>query len=158
MDFVNKFTGGSGEQKTTEGQQGSSSGEQQQGGGGFLGGLGNKVNEAAGGGQASEKNEDYLDKGTYQAPLQLPSYPSFHPVVILTLPRYRHGPGEVHGCGRPVERGIYLYCDFVVHGLTVLQSAVEQAKDEQISDFIRGQYKNTTGSDLPIKDKPTTFN
>jgi hypothetical protein len=40
----------------------------------------------------------------------------------------------------------------------VLQSAVEQAKDEQISDFIRGQYKNTTGSDLPIKDKPTTFN
>lgn len=33
------------------------------------------------------------------------------------------------------------------------ESAVEQAKDEQISDFIRGQYKNTTGSELPIKDK-----
>ncbi|KAI1396835.1 hypothetical protein F4819DRAFT_113513 [Hypoxylon fuscum] len=33
------------------------------------------------------------------------------------------------------------------------ESAVEQAKDEQISDFIRGQYKNTTGSDVPIKDK-----
>lgn len=33
------------------------------------------------------------------------------------------------------------------------ESAVEQAKDEQISDFIRGQYKSQTGSDFPIKDK-----
>ncbi|ETS79700.1 hypothetical protein PFICI_09553 [Pestalotiopsis fici W106-1] len=33
------------------------------------------------------------------------------------------------------------------------ESAAEQAKDEQISDFIRGQYKKTTGSDMPIKDK-----
>ncbi|KAI0847161.1 hypothetical protein F5Y00DRAFT_241871 [Daldinia vernicosa] len=33
------------------------------------------------------------------------------------------------------------------------ESAVEQAKDEQISDYIRAQYKNTTGSDLPVKDK-----
>ena len=37
------------------------------------------------------------------------------------------------------------------------ESAVEQAKDEQISDFLRKQYKSTTGSDVPIKDKPTTF-
>ena len=35
------------------------------------------------------------------------------------------------------------------------ESAVEQAKDEQISDAIRRQYKSTTGSDLPIKDKET---
>ncbi|KAK9790486.1 putative DNA damage-responsive protein 48 [Seiridium cardinale] len=33
------------------------------------------------------------------------------------------------------------------------ESAAEQAKDEQISDFIRGQYKGTTGKDMPIKDK-----
>ncbi|KAI1852710.1 hypothetical protein JX265_003199 [Neoarthrinium moseri] len=33
------------------------------------------------------------------------------------------------------------------------ESAAEQAKDEQISDFIRGQYKNATGKDVPIKDK-----
>ena len=33
------------------------------------------------------------------------------------------------------------------------ESAVEQAKDEQISDFIRGQYKSKTGSDIPIQDK-----
>lgn len=37
------------------------------------------------------------------------------------------------------------------------ESAVEQAKDEQISDFLRGQYKNTVGSDIPIKDKETRF-
>ncbi|RYP46905.1 hypothetical protein DL768_006939 [Monosporascus sp. mg162] len=33
------------------------------------------------------------------------------------------------------------------------ESAAEQAKDEQISDFVRGQYKSTTGSDVPVKDK-----
>lgn len=33
------------------------------------------------------------------------------------------------------------------------ESAIEQAKDEQISDFIREQYKSATGSDFPIKDK-----
>ena len=33
------------------------------------------------------------------------------------------------------------------------ESAVEQVKDEQISDFIRDQYKSSTGSDFPIKDK-----
>ena len=37
------------------------------------------------------------------------------------------------------------------------ESAFEQAKDEQISDFLRGQYKSTTGSDMPIKDKETKF-
>lgn len=37
------------------------------------------------------------------------------------------------------------------------ESAVEQAKDEQISDFIRGKYKSSTGSDFPIKDKQTKF-
>ncbi|KAJ1328852.1 hypothetical protein MN608_05581 [Microdochium nivale] len=33
------------------------------------------------------------------------------------------------------------------------ESAVEQAKDEQISDFVRGQYKSATGSEVPIADK-----
>lgn len=35
------------------------------------------------------------------------------------------------------------------------ESAVEQAKDEQISDFIRQKYKSSTGEDIPIKDKET---
>ena len=32
-------------------------------------------------------------------------------------------------------------------------SAIERAKDEQVSDFIREQYKSKTVSDNPIKDK-----
>jgi hypothetical protein len=33
------------------------------------------------------------------------------------------------------------------------ESAIEQAKDEQISDAIRRAYKSATGSDIPVKDK-----
>ncbi|KAI4273604.1 MAG: hypothetical protein LQ337_004511 [Flavoplaca oasis] len=33
------------------------------------------------------------------------------------------------------------------------ESAIEQAKDEQMSDFIRGKYKSQAGTDFPIKDK-----
>jgi hypothetical protein len=60
-DFVNKFTGG--DQKQNEGQQQQQQGGEQKQGGGFLGGIGDKINSAAGGGKESEKNEDYLDKG-----------------------------------------------------------------------------------------------
>ena len=54
---------GLGENNPAEGaQQGQSTG-QGEGGGGFFGGIGNKINSAAGGGKESEKNEDLLDKG-----------------------------------------------------------------------------------------------
>ncbi|KAI9772403.1 MAG: hypothetical protein M1839_002482 [Geoglossum umbratile] len=33
------------------------------------------------------------------------------------------------------------------------ESAIEQAKDEKISDFIRDKYKSTTGKDFPVADK-----
>lgn len=57
----NSFSGGNNDQQQ---QGGSAEQQQKQGGGGFLGGLGDKFNSAAGGGRESEKNEDYLDKGT----------------------------------------------------------------------------------------------
>jgi len=41
---------------------------------GFLGGLGDKLNSAAGGGRESEKNEDMLDKGPFH-PQPYPSHP-----------------------------------------------------------------------------------
>ncbi|TKX25312.1 hypothetical protein C1H76_2545 [Elsinoe australis] len=113
MDFVKNLAGGSNNEQGQQQQQ-SSSGEQKQGGGGFLGGIGDKINTAAGGGRESEKNEDYLDKGVD-----------------------------------------YVQEKFLGQGPQDNESAVEQAKDEQISDFIRGQYKSTTGSDIPIKDKET---
>ena len=37
------------------------------------------------------------------------------------------------------------------------ESAVEQAKDEQISDFIRDKYKSVSGNEIPIKDKETNL-
>ena len=33
------------------------------------------------------------------------------------------------------------------------ESAIEQAKDEKISDFIRSKYKTVTGKDIPVEDK-----
>ncbi|KAF2647483.1 hypothetical protein K491DRAFT_723399 [Lophiostoma macrostomum CBS 122681] len=115
MDYINKFTGGN--QKTEEQQtSSSSSGEQQKESGGFLGGIGDKLNSAAGGGRESEKNEDMLDKGVD-----------------------------------------FVQEKFLGQGPQDNESAVEQAKDEQISDFIRGQYKSAAGSDIPIKDKETRF-
>lgn len=70
MDFVNKFTGGGNSQSQgqTSNEQVHSSGSaggQQQSSGGFLGGIGDKLNSAAGGGRESEKNEDYVDKGEF---------------------------------------------------------------------------------------------
>jgi len=119
MDFlkenVNKYAGGSNSNDSANTAQ-SSEQKSGGGGGGFLGGIGDKINSAAGGGKESEKNEDYLDKG-----------------IDLVQER-------VLGQG-PQDN----------------ESAVEQAKDEQISDYVRGQYKSMTGGDVPIKDKPTTF-
>jgi hypothetical protein len=37
------------------------------------------------------------------------------------------------------------------------ESAVEQAKDEQISDFIRDKYKQSTGKDFFVPDKDKKF-
>ncbi|OAL06573.1 hypothetical protein IQ06DRAFT_330853 [Phaeosphaeriaceae sp. SRC1lsM3a] len=115
MDFVNKLAGGNNNNQQTNEQttQGSSSGEQKSGGG-FLGGIGDKLNSAAGGGRESEKNEDYLDKGVD-----------------------------------------FVQEKFLGQGAQDNESAVEQAKDEQISDYIRSSYKSATGSDVPIKDKET---
>lgn len=108
-ETISSFTGGG-----SNNQQ--QSGEQKQQGGGVLGGLGDKLNSAAGGGKESEKNEDMLDKGID-----------------------------------------FVQEKFLGQGPQDNESAIEQAKDEQISDFIRDKYKSTTGSDMPIKDKDTKF-
>merc|ERR1712193_94970 len=52
------------------------------------------------------------------------------------------------GGGRESEKNE----DYLDKGVDFVQeneSAVEQAKDEQISGFIRNKYKSTSGSDLP---------
>ncbi|KAK4221018.1 hypothetical protein QBC38DRAFT_550307 [Podospora fimiseda] len=53
-----------------------------------------------------------------------------------------------------LDKGVDLFQQHVLaQGDQSNESAIEQAKDEQISDFIRGQYKNATGKDVPIQDK-----
>ncbi|KAI9883962.1 MAG: hypothetical protein M1823_004272 [Watsoniomyces obsoletus] len=53
-----------------------------------------------------------------------------------------------------LDKGIdYVQERFMGAGPQNNESAIEQAKDEQISDYIRGQYKGYAGSDMPIKDK-----
>lgn len=59
--FKNMMSGSNSNEQVQQPQQGQSSGGG--GGGGFMSGLGDRLNGAAGGGRASEKNEDYLDKG-----------------------------------------------------------------------------------------------
>ncbi|WXC59305.1 hypothetical protein SNK03_005180 [Fusarium graminearum] len=47
----------------------------------------------------------------------------------------------------------YVQENFLGGGSQNNESAVEQAKDEAISDAIRDQYKGVTGSEFPIADK-----
>ncbi|KAF1953871.1 hypothetical protein CC80DRAFT_494127 [Byssothecium circinans] len=57
-----------------------------------------------------------------------------------------------------LDKGVdFVQEKFLGQGAQNDESALEQAKDEQISDYIRKGYKSAVGSDVPIKDKPTTF-
>ena len=99
MDFIKNAMGGEGQGSNNNQQHGQGmqqgqnnmSGQQNQnsggGGGGFLGGIGDKLNSAAGGGRESEKNEDYLDKG--QSAHSLHSYQESR-IVADNLVLYRH--------------------------------------------------------------------
>lgn len=64
MDFVKNAMGGGSEEPKKEGESNESGG----------GGLMDKINTMAGGGKASEKDEDALDKGTspHHLPINLP--------------------------------------------------------------------------------------
>ncbi|TKA69158.1 hypothetical protein B0A55_08959 [Friedmanniomyces simplex] len=119
MDFVKNLAGGNSNNQNTNN---AAHGQQKQqsscgGGGGFLGGIGDKINSAAG------------------LPRQGMPLPPAKPSLGVDMVQER----------------------FLGQGPQNNESAAEQAKDEAISDYIRGQYKNTTGSDLPIKDKPTAL-
>lgn len=64
---------------------------------------------------------------------------------------------DIHANRFPCRGVDFVQEKFLGQGPQDNESAVEQAKDEQVSDFIRKQYKSTTGSDIPIKDKETRF-
>ncbi len=107
----------------------SNAGKDQNGQGGIM----DKVNSLAGGGKESEKTEDALDKGVYCVLLLTFAYPE------LTI-----------------HPGVDAFQQYVLkEGDQSNESAAEQAKDEQISDFVRKQYKSVTGKDFPAEDKET---
>ncbi|TVY40790.1 hypothetical protein LSUB1_G002391 [Lachnellula subtilissima] len=57
-----------------------------------------------------------------------------------------------------LDKAIDLFQEKVIgQGPQDNESAVEQAKDEQMSDFIRGKYKGATGKEFPVEDKETRF-
>lgn len=133
MDFVKGLTGNKGQTQTGDVNQPAqtSSG----GGGGLMG----KFNNMAGGGAQGEKKEDALDKGTWAVCVFISSlFPLVLTAVLLTAP------------GTGVD---YVQERFLGQGSQNNESAVEQAKDEAMSDTIRSQYKNATGKDFPIADK-----
>lgn len=136
MDFINKVTGGNSSEndKRDENKNENSSG----GGGGFM----DKLNSAAGGGKQGEKNEDALDKGKCCTVL-FPTSP-LHNVYHVLITSFPIGIDFVQ------EK-------FLGQGPQDNESAAEQAKDEAISDFVRDQYKSTTGSDFPIQDKDKKY-
>ena len=93
MDFIKKAVSGGGGDNNKSGensQQNESS--QSGGGGGLFGGMGEKLNSAAGGGKESEKNEDLLDKGMcvflpiFKSRLFLPFFTSPRAYTISSLP------------------------------------------------------------------------
>jgi hypothetical protein len=63
MDFVKNLAGGGNNNNNAGENQQPATGSEQKSEGGFLGGIGDKLNNAAGGGAQGEKNEDGLDKG-----------------------------------------------------------------------------------------------
>ncbi|KAK0457308.1 uncharacterized protein EV420DRAFT_1644055 [Desarmillaria tabescens] len=53
-----------------------------------------------------------------------------------------------------LDKGVdFVQEHFLGQGQQKNESALEQAKDEQISDAIRSGYKSMTGKDFPIADK-----
>jgi len=57
-----------------------------------------------------------------------------------------------------LDKGVdFVQEKFLGQGAQNNESALEQAKDEQISDYIRGQFHDRTGKDFPVADKDTAL-
>ena len=79
----------------------------------------------AGGGKAGETKEDQLDKGD-----------TVYLVRCALTDIVQPFQQNVLGKGKQSD-----------------ESALEQAKDEQISDFIRREYQSATGTNFPVAGK-----
>jgi hypothetical protein len=67
---------------------------------------------------------------------------------------YSHVQPATLGVRTDIQPGVDLVQEKVFgQGPQDNENALEQAKDEQISDFVRDKWKSTTGSDVPFKDQ-----
>ena len=119
MDSMKSAVGMGGDDSNQPTQQGD-----QSSGGGFLGGIGNKISSVTGGGTESEKGEDLLCKGAR------------HFTALVTI--LANTVANITGIDAVQEHTFG-------QGKQDDEPKVEHAKDEQISDFIRGQYKSDRG-------------
>ena len=102
MDFVKKAMAG-GDNNKGESTQGGG------GGGGFMGGIGDKLNSAAGGGKESEKNEDLLDKGVCVCVL-------LHFLFVCFCFPLLHLPDLNATLSANLSPSLYIVCAFAVAG------------------------------------------
>ena len=98
-----------------------------------------QLNEMAGGGEAGEAKEDKLDKSECSVSRQPPRT---RPIADAILP--------LHDARAAID---WVQEHVLKQGQQSDESAQEQFKDEQISDFIRKEFKTVTGHDIPVKDK-----
>ncbi|KAH8912115.1 hypothetical protein BR93DRAFT_963314 [Coniochaeta sp. PMI_546] len=137
MDFINKLSGNS---NTDNNRTESTQNQQQPGSGGNGGGFMDKLSGFTGGSQ----NNNSTQSG------QTSSGGGF----MDKLNGMAGGGRESEKNEGVVDKGVdWVQQNVLGQGPQDNESAIEQAKDEQISDYIRGAYKNATGSDIPIKDK-----
>lgn len=152
MDFVKKFANSENAETPSNGvatEAGGTNTETDQSGkgGGFMG----TINNALGGGQKGEAKE-----GVWFSHIAIPLILT-HYFLSLTL----HHDTHITPIPSPftwILDGLDKAVDWVQQhvmgeGPQDNESAVEQTKDEAISDTIRAQYKNMTGRDFPIADK-----
>jgi len=103
MDFVKNLTGGGNNANNNENQP-QATGSEQKSEGGFLGGIGDKLNSAAGGGEAGEKKEDGLDKGALLYPSSIPFAMQYNALTCSSNHRHRLRPGELSRPGQAGQR------------------------------------------------------
>ncbi|KAK4500426.1 hypothetical protein PRZ48_008615 [Zasmidium cellare] len=112
------------------------------------------VNKFTGGGNSNSNNENQQSSGSGEQK----EGGGFLGGITNKLNSAAGGGKESEKNEDYLDKGVdFVQEKFLGQGPQDNESAVEQAKDEQISDFIRGQYKSVTGKEVPIKDKPTSL-
>ncbi|KAI1774477.1 hypothetical protein F4818DRAFT_442619 [Hypoxylon cercidicola] len=104
------------------------------------------VNKLTGGSKGDQENQQQQKQGNEQK--------TSDGGIMGKLNTMAGGGKESEKSEDALDKGVDWVQEHVLgQGDQTNETAAEQAKDEQISDFIRDQYKKTTGSDVPIKDK-----